>query len=143
MYFTITFMDAAYPRGLLISFITAVTHHLPSSHLPIPHPSSFLSHIALLLSILCSAHPPPPFAVPPIKSPFSGVTVPFCLVALASFVLWLSRFHILASINLLFLLPVVLLSSIFLSHRYPLCPSLLVSFCMLFRPLHLWISTHI
>lgn len=97
-----------------MSFITAVTHHLSSSH-----PPSFIfapshpHHSALLLSNRRSA---PHHTVLPIKFPFSGVTVPFLLIALASFVpfFWLSHFLILESINLP---PCPLLSSFI--HPYP------------------------
>lgn len=66
---------------------------------PSPHPSSCLHHIHITLASYCplTAAPFPNISsVPPIKSPCSGVTVPLCLVALASFVLfvWLSFSHL-------------------------------------------------
>lgn len=73
-----------------MSFITALTHHLSSSH-----PSSLTS------PSLCppAVHSPlcPWLSLIP---PYSGAAVPFCLVAVASLVLWLSHFLLLALMNL-------------------------------------------
>lgn len=105
---------------------------LITSPLPIPHPPSLLTSSSLcpltVRSALC-----PILAVPPIKSPFSGVTVPFCLVALASFVLflWLSFSHSGLDKSPL-LAPCCILSSKSTSY-----------FPSFFRPAHLWISFHI
>ena len=112
-----------------MSFITTVTHHLSSSH----PPSSIPPHILITLPSYCPFCALPILAVPPIKSPFSGVTVPFCLVALASFVLflWLSFSH--SGLDKSpFLAPCCILSSKSTSY-----------FPSFFRPAHLWISFHI
>ena len=81
---------------------------------PILHPSSLTSPSLCPLTVHSALS-----AVPPIKSPFYGVTVPFCLVALASFVLflWLSHILILPSVNLPVSLPVVF------SYLSPLSPA--------------------
>lgn len=123
---TVTLMDVSTSD---LQALNVLHYRCYSSPLILHHPP-FIPAPSLCPLTAQSSHQ----TVPPIKSPFSGVTVPLCLIALASFVpvLWLSHFLILVAINPPPPPPPG-------SSRPLLTLSSLLS---LLRPVHLWISVH-